>query len=164
MAEAALVMNSWTFQNLTRTTRVRLHWIFQLGGLIFVLLGLLIIVIYKVSKGKRHLHSWHAILSATSIGLLIVTNLSGLLAKYSVKFRQTVSPAKLKMFHIFAGIFAFIMAIVAVITGFYTGYYTEANKIVTVVNRHYCTAVTVILSVVVLANPLVEIISRLFPY
>lgn len=164
IAEASLIMNSWTFQNLNRITRIKLHWIFQLGGILCIILGVVFAIIYKVERNKRHLHSWHAIISAVTIVLLILTNISGLVAKYSVKFRKTVSPAKLKMFHIFIGIITFVMNIVAIITGFYTGYYIEANKLITIANRHYCTALTVILAIVVLVSPTLELISRLFPY
>jgi len=56
---------------------VKLHWILQLAGFICIVLGMIIIVVYKLLNNKRHFAKPHSITGLVAVILAVIVSLFG---------------------------------------------------------------------------------------
>lgn len=108
---------------LTRNTKVKLHWIFQLLGTLFAWAGLIAIVWRKYDKGKTHLKSWHGDLGLATVFYVTLQALAGL-GFFSVNKGKVMSMklSQFKMLHAIAGLVGFLLVTAVLVTSMYTNW------------------------------------------
>jgi cytochrome b-561 domain-containing protein 2 len=122
MAEAVMIMSQDNIiaSKLARQGRVRLHWILQAGAATFIFAGFLVIVINKNLHNKNHFQSWHSIIGLIFFVCVGITSSGGVVTLYSLRLKQYLRPAKLKLLHNLVGVLTFAIGVVTEIFGIYT--------------------------------------------
>lgn len=116
MSEAIVALtgeNVWS-RKLTRRSNSHLHWMFQLVGAGFSIVGVLVIYV----KRSSHFRSYHSLIGGISVGCMSLIVLSGLPALFAAKLRKLVRPVLVKGLHNCLGIAIFVSGIVAQILGY----------------------------------------------
>jgi len=130
MAEAVMIMSQGNIiaSNLSRQGRVRLHWILQASAAGFIFAGFLVIVINKNLHKKNHFESWHSVIGLVFLVCVGITSSGGVVTLYSLRLKQYIKPAKMKLFHNLLGVLTFVIGVATEIFGIYTHWFlTHAN-------------------------------------
>jgi len=128
MSEAILVLatgNILTSQ-LSRRASKHLHWILQVLGLIFSLIGVGLMYVAK----KHHFRSIHAILGLASLVIVCVVTIFGYPVWIAWKLRGFVRPVIVKNLHSFLGTAGFVIGMTSQCFGYkknWLNYVTQVN-------------------------------------
>jgi cytochrome b-561 domain-containing protein 2 len=127
MAEAVMIMSQGNIiaSNLSRQGRVRLHWILQASAAAFIFAGFLVIVINKNLHNKNHFKSWHSVIGLVFLVCVGITSSGGVVTLYSLRLKQHVKPAKMKLFHNLVGVLTFVIGVSTEIFGIYTHWFLK---------------------------------------
>lgn len=127
MAEAVMIMSQGNIiaSNLSRQGRVRLHWILQASAAAFIFAGFLVIVINKNLHSKNHFKSWHSVIGLVFLVCVGITSSGGVVTLYSLRLKQYIKPAKMKLFHNLVGVLTFVIGVASVIFGIYTHWFIK---------------------------------------
>jgi len=131
MAEAVLIMSQGNIiaSNLSRQGRVRLHWILQASAAAFIFAGFLVIVINKNLHNKNHFKSWHSVIGLVFLVCVGITSSGGVVTLYSLRLKQYVKPAKMKLFHNLVGVLTFVVGVATEIFGIYTNWFLKHSSL-----------------------------------
>ncbi|CAB3372225.1 Hypothetical predicted protein [Cloeon dipterum] len=102
---------------------VKLHWILQLLGFICIVLGMIIIVVYKLLNNKRHFAKPHSITGLVAVILAVLVSLFGW--KYHLGFKMS----NLKLAHTALGVVAYGVGMAAQILGYFSNYYKKKHDV-----------------------------------
>lgn len=127
MAEAVMIMSQGNIiaSNLSRQGRVRLHWILQASAAAFIFAGFLVIVINKNLHNKNHFKSWHSVIGLVFLVCVGITSSGGVVTLYSLRLKQYIKPAKMKLFHNLLGVLTFVIGVATEIFGIYTHWFLK---------------------------------------
>jgi len=131
MAEAVMIMSQGNIiaSNLSRQGRVRLHWILQASAAAFIFAGFLVIVINKNLHNKNHFKSWHSVIGLVFLVCVGITSSGGVVTLYSLRLKQYVKPAKMKLFHNLVGVLTFVIGVSTEIFGIYTHWFLKHTSL-----------------------------------
>ena len=127
MAEAVMIMSQGNIitSNLSRQGRVRLHWILQASAAAFIFAGFLVIVINKNLHNKKHFKSWHSVIGLVFLVCVGITSSGGVVTLYSLRLKQYIKPAKMKLLHNLVGVLTFGIGVATEIFGIYTHWFLQ---------------------------------------
>ena len=133
MAEAVMIMSQGNLiaSNLSRQGRVRLHWILQASAAAFIFAGFLVIVINKNLHNKNHFKSWHSVIGLVFLVCVGITSSGGVVTLYSLRLKQYIKPAKMKLFHNLVGVLTFGIGVATEIFGIYTQWFLKHSSLST---------------------------------
>lgn len=127
MAEAVMIISQGNIiaSNLSRQGRVRLHWILQASAAAFIFAGFLVIVINKNLHNKNHFKSWHSVIGLVFLVCVGITSSGGVVTLYSIRLKQYIKPAKMKLVHNLVGVLTFVIGVATEIFGIYTHWFLK---------------------------------------
>jgi Eukaryotic cytochrome b561. len=127
MAEAVMIMSQGNIiaSNLSRQRRVQLHWILQASAAAFIFAGFLVIVINKNLHSKNHFKTWHSVIGLVFLVFVGVTSSGGVVTLYSLRLKQYVKPAKMKLFHNVLGVLTFVIGVASEMFGIYSHWFAR---------------------------------------
>lgn len=130
MAEAVMAMSQDNplSGKFGRSLRVQMHWILQALAASFIFIGFLIIVVNKNLHNKNHFHSWHAIYGLITVIMVGMASTGGVAALYSIRIKQFIRPALIKLIHNIAGIVTYIFGAITMILAMYSGWFTTRDS------------------------------------
>nr|ACO10564.1 Cytochrome b561 domain-containing protein 2 [Caligus rogercresseyi] len=111
-----------------RADKVQLHWIFQSFSLLALLAGASAVYLNKEIHGKKHFTTWHGRFGLATFAGFLLAFLGGVLANYSVRFRNLVKPIKLKMYHATLGMLVFFLAMSTLYLATHSNFFTNRIK------------------------------------
>lgn len=100
--------NVWSHR-LPRQTKRTIHWMLQVVGSTFVIVGFVLEFISRWQKQKIHFKSTHSVLGLIAIIFTLIAMFNGISALWSTELRRYVRPVYLKLGHIVTGITAFVV-------------------------------------------------------
>lgn len=116
MSEAIMVLAGGNIltSRFSRRVNKHIHWVLQVLGLIFNLIGVGIMYNAKTA----HFRSVHGILGLTSLVIMCALAIFGYPVMIAVKLRKFVRPVVIKLVHNFLGIGCFVIGMLAQISGY----------------------------------------------
>lgn len=118
--------NIWT-KSLSRRSRSHIHWILQVIGFVFIIVGFVVMFISRDGR-KKHFNSAHSIVGLISIVGIIVLSFSGVPALFAVKLRKMIRPGIIKLLHNFSGIACYGLGMVSIILSYQKKYFHHVNS------------------------------------
>jgi hypothetical protein len=127
MAEAVMIMSQDNVMasKLSHQARVQMHWMLQAGAAACIFSGFLVIVINKNKHNKNHFQSWHSVIGLVFLVFVGITSSGGVITLYSIRLKQYLKPAKMKLIHNLAGALTFAIGVVTEIFGVYTLWFSK---------------------------------------
>ncbi|XP_059485139.1 transmembrane reductase CYB561D2-like [Neocloeon triangulifer] len=113
----------------SRKHLVKLHWILQLIGFICIVLGMIIIVVYKLLNNKRHFAKPHSITGLVAVIFAVVVSLFGWWTRINRKYHYGFKLSTLKLFHAGLGVVAYGVGVAAQVLGYYSNYYIKKHDV-----------------------------------
>lgn len=106
-------------------SRVFLHWILQAVATCAITASFVIIILNKIRLGKNHFTSNHGIVGLTTIILMGISVVIGVLSKYSYLFRHYLRPLNVKMIHSALAMCCYILALTTISLGLLSPWFLE---------------------------------------
>ncbi|CAG06898.1 unnamed protein product, partial [Tetraodon nigroviridis] len=129
MTEAILIFSPHGFpiQKLTYRTKSRCHWILQGLCVSCAVLGVAAIYYNKHLNGKPHLTSWHGVLGAMTLWVVMLQSLAALPLLYP-SLAKGWSLARLKRYHAATGMLTYLLGSVSLVLGLTSAWFTASVK------------------------------------
>ena len=96
------------------------HWIFNIAGATFILLGFFAIYINKDNNQKDHFVSYHGLFGVTSVSYTLIQASAGFFAKYPLIVKNFIKARLLKLLHSISGSIAYFVGIFSLFLAFYS--------------------------------------------
>ncbi|KAK7871930.1 hypothetical protein R5R35_009733 [Gryllus longicercus] len=130
MAEAVMAMSQDNpiCGRFGRSSRIQIHWILQALAASFIYIGFLVIVINKNLNNKHHFHTWHSIFGLITVIMVGMTSSGGVGALYSVRTKEFIRPALIKLIHNIAGIITYFFGAICMILSMYSDWFTTRES------------------------------------
>ncbi|CAH0625433.1 unnamed protein product [Chrysodeixis includens] len=149
--------NAWS-AHLTLGHKKRIHWILQIMGSILAIAGSALYILNK----PVHWNTLHGKYGLVALVFTIASLFNGVTSLYAFELRKVIPiPGKLsKLSHICFGIVAYAASSASLCYGYDKGFfkmYMDSD-----VNTYFLMGFTVVLTVVVILNPIITFVEKLF--
>ncbi|CAB3372226.1 Hypothetical predicted protein [Cloeon dipterum] len=130
----SVISRGWGHKHL-----IKLHWILELLGFIFLASGMTIIIVSKNQSNRRHFVSSHAITGLAAVILAVLVSLFGWWTRldrqvpfivflgHSLKYHLGLKMSHLKLVHSALGVGSYGVGMAAQILGYFTHYYMNKH-------------------------------------
>lgn len=139
----------------SRRNRTTIHWILNTLGISLIACGFIIVFINKVNLDKPHFATTHGILGLTTIILVCLVALFGIVANNTQWLYPKVRPVILKVAHAFGGIAITILLLVTLSNGTYRHWWPGSE-----VGRGLVITAFVLSALLILTKPILGAVSR----
>ena len=128
MMQAVLIFSpiSSLVASQARAFKVKLHWIFQVCGIVCMLVGVSLIYINKKMMGKSHATTWHGLLGFISVAQLSCQCVAGIFLLYPSYVKNYFTLAQLKRLHATIGMLGVFLGCLVVFLALYSSAFLNA--------------------------------------
>jgi cytochrome b-561 domain containing protein 2 len=117
------------FKSFKHSSKITLHWIFNVCGLVCIVSAFLAIYQNKNNSNKPHFKSWHGLIGITTICYTIVQIFAGhFLTVLNSLVAKMVPYKQMAKYHSFSGMFLFCSACVSMCLGVYSNWFTNVAQ------------------------------------
>lgn len=160
MTEAILIVNKTNVfsKKLTKSQKVKYHWIIQFLAVALSVSGFIIAVIAKNRGGRSHFTTNHGIFGLLGILFSMLSCINGIVTLYHVDLRQYIKPNLNKLIHIVCGSLAFLFGGISLVFVVLTSYWFENRTSEPV--RIFSAIILIISIIWTLVRPVLNTIDR----
>lgn len=126
--EGVRVFSSKFYSNINKTSKITIHWIFQVISILLALIGFTVIFYNKILKNKWHFQTWHAVFGLATILITLIECTGGIMAKYSFLLKKVTKPLMIKCLHAVSAVLTFTFSSISIITGMNSNWFIRATS------------------------------------
>lgn len=120
--------NSVFTTSLSRSKRITIHWVLQAMAGVLIVISFCCMYLNKIDRLAQHFTTWHGVSGLTSVILTLLTIFGGVFTKYSVQFKDTITPITSKLIHSAFGLIAYILGAVTIVFGIYSDWFSFVSN------------------------------------